>query len=287
MACRQKARASDRSPSCTLFQAEPFSALARTSIMCRSLGALSDSRSASPMTARASAYRPWNSSVCEKITSVRASPRSSPSVGERGLRRGQALVRLVERRRPTWRTSRARAARAPARTGRRTAAPPQARAGAAACRRASARTRCGRSTARRAAATRARRTRSAPRASVTLSSTWYSASSQASADALPPNVSGVTPLAQRVEADQLAPGVEHPVRVVRGVQVVVEHPPRGVRDLPRPASPLLGRVGAQQVVERVPPGHDLHEQRRPGQVAQRDPGLRRPARRPATPRRPR
>ena len=66
MAFTQKALASDRSPRCTLFQADPFSALARTSLMFRSPGAASDSRSASPMTARASACRPWRSSICEE-----------------------------------------------------------------------------------------------------------------------------------------------------------------------------------------------------------------------------
>jgi hypothetical protein len=33
-----------------------------------------------------------------------------------------------------------------------------------------------------------------------------------------------------VKVDQFPPGVEDPVRGVRGVQVVVEHPPGGVRD---------------------------------------------------------
>jgi len=97
MAFRQKARASDRSPSWTLFQAEPFSALARTSIMCRLAGALSDSRSASSMTALASANRPWNSSAWEKITSVRASPEVVAKLAEHpAWATRQALVRFLE-----------------------------------------------------------------------------------------------------------------------------------------------------------------------------------------------
>ncbi len=239
-----------------------------------------------PSTARASANRPWNSSACEKITSVRASPRSSPSVAERRLRRRQALVRLVERaERHRERPEPAQRVRLPGQV----AAPPR---------------RLQREPVQPGAVVPVPahvvegpqhdgqppgvRVEPAPRAarSVTLSSTWYSSSSQASADAFPPNVSGRDAAGARVEVDQLPPGVQHPVRGVRGVQVVVEHPPRGARDaLGR--RPLLGGVGAQQVMEREPPGHDLHEQRRPGEVAQRDPGLRDRARPRARPPRPR
>ena len=81
----------------------------------------------------------------------------------------------------------------------------------------------------------------------------------------------VGPLGQR---DQLAPGVEHQVRLVRGVQIVVEHPPDrarvGASGL-RLRRRLLGRVRPEQVVEGVPAGHRLHQQRRPHQVAQRRP----------------
>ena len=79
------------------------------------------------------------------------------------------------------------------------------------------------------------------------------------------------------QGDQLAPRVEHHMGVLRRVQVMVKQPPRGVLDASGRGRQrrLLGRVGPEQVVERVPPGHGLVQQRRPHQVAQRHPRLRR------------
>ena len=258
---RQCARAWPSSPRCTLYQADPFSALALTSCMYGSSCAVSDSRSASLTTASASACRPWNS---KRLPDDHVGARQPEVVAELG---GTAPAPppgsscACAKSPSTSRTSRARAARAPGRTGRRTAGPPPARAGAAACRRASARTRCGRSTARRAAARRVRRIPARAARSMTLSSTWYSASQPGQRGRLAAErLRGHDAARGLPRSSSSPPGVEHPVRPVRGVQVVVEHAMDGLAPLAALAQcRLLGGVGPQQVVERVPAWRALDE----------------------------
>ena len=88
-------------------------------------------------------------------------------------------------------------------------------------------------------------------------------SSQASADALPPNVSGRHAGARPPRSISSPPGVEHHVRpAARCAGSGRASAGGGLAPLAALAQRrLLGGVGPQQVVERVPPGRALDEQR--------------------------
>ena len=218
------------------------------------------------------------------ITSVRASPSVSPSRRNSCLRRRQAAGAPARSRR----AHRERAEPAQrVRLAELVAAPPgglKRECGAAACRRASARTRCGRSTARRAAARRARRI--PVRGGQVDDLEQHLVLGVAARQARTP-CRRTSPGSRRARglprSISSPPGVEHPVRPVRGVQVVVEHPPgglataRGPRAVPparrrRPAAGRGTRTGRARLSMRGLPWSGRAAPRAPRRAARR-PGV--------------